>query len=134
MTDIILSIHPKWTGKIYSGEKTIEIRKTRPYHWCSFPSKVIYLYETSPIKKVTGFVFLTWVHEADKELLENPEKYFLGKKKKACLTAEELIKYSNGKNLYFWNLKDPYKFDTPRNIKGSVPQSWRYLKEGETYD
>ena len=74
------------------------------------------------------------MHEADKELLENPEKYFWGKIKKTCLIAEELIKYSNGKNLYFWDLKDPYKFDTPRNIKGSVPQSWRYLKEGETYD
>lgn len=134
MTDIILGIHPEWAEKIYSGEKTIEIRKTRPYHWCSFPSKVIYLYETSPVKKVTGLVFLTWVHEADKELLENPEKYFWGKMKKACLTAEELIKYSNGKNLYFWDLKDPYKFDTLKDIKGSIPQSWRYLKEGERYD
>jgi predicted transcriptional regulator len=134
MTDIILSIHPKWAEKIYSGEKTIEIRKTRPCHWCSFPSKVIYLHETSPVKKMTGFVFLTWAEEVDKELLENPEKYFWGKIKKACLTEKELIKYSNKKNLYFWNLKDPYKFDVPQDIKGSIPQSWRYLKEGELYD
>ena len=136
MKDIILSIHPKWAEKIYSGEKTVEVRKTQP-DWEkpeSVDDLAIYLYETSPVKKVTGLVFLTWVHETDKELLENPEKYFWGKIKKACLIAEELIKYSNGKNLYFWNLKDPYKFDTPRNIKGSVPQSWRYLKEGERYD
>ena len=27
---VMLSIHPKWCEKIASGEKTIEVRKTRP--------------------------------------------------------------------------------------------------------
>lgn len=27
---VMLSIHPKWVGKIVDGEKTIEIRKTKP--------------------------------------------------------------------------------------------------------
>lgn len=134
MTGIVLAIHPKWAEKIYSGEKTAEIRKTRPRDWCSFPSKIVYLYETAPVQKITGLAFLTWADEADKELLENPEKYFGVKMRKACVTVSELIKYSNGKNLYFWNLKDPYKFDTPKDIEGSVPQSWRYLKKGERYD
>jgi predicted transcriptional regulator len=122
MTDIILSIHPKWAEKIYSGEKTVEVRKTRPFQWCSFPSKLIYLYETSPIKKITGFAHLkgAWA------------SIYLSSG--SCLSQEELIKYSNGKDLYFWELKDPFKFDTLQDIKGSVPQSWRYLKEGEIYD
>ena len=131
MTDIILSIHPKWAEKIYSGEKTIEVRKTQP-DWEkpeSADDLVIYLYETTPIKKVTGLVFLTWVHEA-----ENPAEYFGGDVKNSCLTKKELLKYSNGKKLYFWKIKDPYKFDTPIDLKGSVPQSWRYLREGERYD
>jgi len=136
MTDIILSIHPQWAEKIYSGEKTVEVRKTKP-DWEKAESQddlLIYLYETAPIKKVTGIVFLTWVDKADKELFRNPEKYFATDLKNACLTDKELIKYSNGKNLYFWELKDPFKFDTPQDIKGSVPQSWRYLREGERYD
>ena len=133
MADIILSIHPKWAEKIYSGEKTVEVRKTQPDWEKSEAAEdlAIYLYETAPVKKITGLVFLTWVHEADKELFENPEKYFAGDMRDACLTAEELIKYSNGKNLYFWDLKDPYKFDTPIDLKGSVPQSWRYVKKEE---
>lgn len=28
--NIILSIHPKWAEKIYTGEKTVEWRKTEP--------------------------------------------------------------------------------------------------------
>jgi len=135
MTDIILSIHPKWAEKIYSGEKTVEVRKTEPNRERprSAGDPLIYLYETAPIKKVTGLVFLTWVDKADKELFGNPEKYFATNLKNACLTVEAFVKYSNGKNLYFWDLKDPFKFDTPQDIKGSVPQSWRYLKEGERY-
>lgn len=27
---VLISIRPKWCGKIVSGEKTIEVRKTRP--------------------------------------------------------------------------------------------------------
>lgn len=30
MKNIMLSIQPKWVEKIASGEKTIEVRKTRP--------------------------------------------------------------------------------------------------------
>lgn len=137
MKDIILSIHPKWAGKIYSGEKTVEVRKTQP-DWEkpeSADDLAIYLYETSPVKKVTGLVFLTWVHEAIKQTLENPERYIANSiLRDSCLTVGELTKYGNGKSLYFWTIKDPFKFDTPKDIKGSVPQSWRYLKEGEKYD
>jgi predicted transcriptional regulator len=136
MKDIILSIHPKWAEKIYSGEKTVEVRKTQP-NWEkpeAAENLLIYLYETAPVKKVTGVVFLTWVHEASEELLEDLELYFATSLRNACLTAKEMIEYSKGKNLYFWDLKDPFRFDTPKDIKGSVSQSWRYLKEGERYD
>lgn len=131
MTDIILSIHPKWAQKIYSGKKIFEVRKTAPGLFRANHDCIIYLYETSPIKKITGFVFLDWVRR----------EIFLGKGlisprliNGSCLSEEELIKYSSGKDLYFWDLKDPFKFDTPQDIKGSVPQSWRYLKKGERYD
>jgi predicted transcriptional regulator len=133
MTDIILSIHPQWAEKIYSGEKTVEVRKTEPDWFKSAPDHrpLIYLYETSPIKKITGLVFLNWIYGVDKEdLIHLPASLVDG----SCLSRKELLEYSNGKDLYFWELKDPFKFDAPQDIKGSVPQSWRYLKEGERYD
>jgi predicted transcriptional regulator len=131
MTDIILSIHPKWAEKIYTGEKTVEVRKTRPTNWLSFPT--VFVYETAPIKKITGLFKLDWIYPIilgvdemtcyAESLIEN-----------TCLTNEELTKYADGKEIKFWIPKGINKFDTPRDIKGSIPQSWRYLKEGERYD
>lgn len=30
MTDVLISVRPEWIQKIFDGEKTVEIRKTRP--------------------------------------------------------------------------------------------------------
>ena len=47
MKAILMSIKPKWCEKIFSGEKTVEVRKTAPKE---VPFKV-YVYETK-----TGFI------------------------------------------------------------------------------
>lgn len=54
---ILLSIHPKWAAKIYADDKWIEWRK-------SIPKQVkegtkVYLYETAPMCKITGYFFWT---------------------------------------------------------------------------
>jgi predicted transcriptional regulator len=53
--NIILSIKPKWARLIYEGKKTIEWRK-------SFPKATkidkVFLYETAPVKQITGFFTL----------------------------------------------------------------------------
>ena len=119
MTDIILSIHPKWAAKIYSGEKTIEVRK-------SFPKQnvnKVYIYETAPVKKITGFFVFTGL-----------QSIICFSVRDACLTRKELLAYLGDYKGYLWKINFPVKFDTPKDIKGSVPQSWRYLKEGEKYD
>nr|DAI08172.1 MAG TPA: helix-turn-helix domain-containing protein [Caudoviricetes sp.] len=48
MTEIMLSVRPKWCELIASGKRTIEQRKTKPN--CDVPFKV-YIYCTRPIKK-----------------------------------------------------------------------------------
>lgn len=48
MNEIMLSVRPKWCELIASGQKTIEIRKTKPK--CDVPFKV-YIYCTKPSKK-----------------------------------------------------------------------------------
>ena len=50
--NILLSIKPKWARLIYEGKKTIEWRKNIPN--ADFIDKV-FLYETAPVRKVTGF-------------------------------------------------------------------------------
>lgn len=48
MNEIMLSVRPKWCELIAKGQKTIEIRKTKPN--CDVPFKV-YIYCTKPSKK-----------------------------------------------------------------------------------
>ena len=43
MKSVLISIQPQWCAKIFNGEKTIEVRKTRPL--IDMPFKV-YVYET----------------------------------------------------------------------------------------
>lgn len=50
MKSVLISIRPKWCEKIASGEKTIEVRKTRPK--CETPFKC-YVYCTKPKKRLT---------------------------------------------------------------------------------
>ena len=48
MKSVLISIKPKWVEKILGGEKTIEVRKTKPN--LDVPFKV-YIYCTKPSKK-----------------------------------------------------------------------------------
>lgn len=50
---ILMSIQPKWCELIISGEKTIEVRKTRPKLEAPFK---VYIYCTKP-KMITRYVF-----------------------------------------------------------------------------
>ena len=84
--DVILSIHPKWAQKIYSGEKTIEWRKTYPKHahrYCR-----VYLYETAPVKAVTGYF-----HFGETFVMNTffSERY-PGAVEKGCVPIEDLWK------------------------------------------
>lgn len=55
MNEIMLSVRPKWCELIASGQKTIEIRKTKPR--CNVPFKV-YIYCTK--QRVNGEILLTY--------------------------------------------------------------------------
>lgn len=52
MKHILISIKPEWVEKILNGDKTIEIRKTRPK--CELPCKV-YIYCTKGNKELRLF-------------------------------------------------------------------------------
>lgn len=48
MKAVLISIHPEWCSKIASGEKAIEVRKTRPK---LPPPFKVYIYCTKDTKK-----------------------------------------------------------------------------------
>ena len=130
--NIILSIHPKWAEKIYAGEKKIEWRKTKPK---SYDREMkVYLYETAPVKKVTGYFMVErfgWVNKNDSDF-----KFLIREKveKLGCVSIEALKQYQGDSlELFAWYVGKVVRFKNPRPISEfglkRPPQSWQYLKE-----
>lgn len=61
MKAVMLSIQPKWVEKIASGEKTVEVRKTRPKIETPFPC---FIYETQ------GKTETPWIDEDGHEIFK----------------------------------------------------------------
>ena len=132
---VLISIQPQWCERIARGEKTVEIRKTRPNLGTPFKC---YVYRTKGVVKhiakgewfdmpVGGTVIgeftcdrITplfnvctdnWhhlagdVHEWHKELV-----------KRACLTDAELKAYAKGQNCFAWHISDLKIYDTPKEL------------------
>lgn len=131
---VLLSIHPEWAEKIYSGEKEVEWRKTFPTE--ATPGMPVLLYETAPVCMVTGLFY--WI---SKEALIIREPNFDGQEinpvaqkliDAGCVTLEDLEKYQaeNGR-LYAWNVRGKMKFSEPRTLSDygleRAPQSWQYI-------
>ena len=129
--NVILAIHPKWAEKIFSGEKTIEFRKSFPQIY--YPRMKIFLYETVAVHRVTGYflwagtkrfqdVDWTKADERQRKILEE-----------GCIAAEDLNAYQEPrKHLCAWGVERPKKFDTPKTLQNfgidTAPQSWVYTK------
>ena len=129
--NIILAIHPKWAEKIFSGEKTIEFRKSFPQIY--YPRMKIFMYETAPVHRVTGYflwagtkrfqdVDWTKADERQRKIIEE-----------GCIAAEDLNAYQEPrKHLCAWGVERPKKFDMPKTLQNfgidTAPQSWAYTK------
>lgn len=144
--NIILSIKPKWAEKIYSGEKTIEWRKGEP-KLARNNGATVYIYETAPVSKITGFFELSkdrfaapTFHLVCYKKIESEEKLCSYDKKiiaKGCVPFNDLVKYQ-GKNQWVigWQIHNLGKFPIPMKLEEfglkRPPQSWQYIEEEKT--
>ncbi|MEE1097672.1 MAG: hypothetical protein U0K83_05010 [Bacteroidales bacterium] len=160
MKAVMLSIQPKWCEKIASGEKTVEVRKTRPKIETPFEC---FIYETNwsdntywknrhkgKLGKVIGeFVcdriidipysqyFVDYYHTMPQAYLEA-----------TCLGMGHIDEYLLSKDGYGWHISDLVIYDKPkelgeftglRNTKFGYepikikrpPQSWCYVEVQE---
>lgn len=122
---VLISIRPKWCEKIISGEKTIEVRKTRPK--LKLPFKC-YIYQTGQGGVIGEFV-CDDIFERIVRVGTNCQttKYCLcdwnmdctpldGVLSDACLTLDELEKYLDGGVGYGWHISDLKIYDTPKKL------------------
>lgn len=130
MKAVLISIKPTWVEKIAQGEKTVEVRKTKPK--IDVPFKC-YIYETKAqfIKSVKGActsygygrgkVVGEFVCDSvDEYTFSNLEAEYrindIGIAK-TCLNHPELIGYGEGKPLYGWHISELKIYDKPKNVK-----------------
>ena len=135
---VLISINPKWVDKIANGEKTIEVRKSRPKLETPFKC---YIYETQGeyktgtgifaygielkgTKKGKGKVIGEFVCDKITDIsvvVRNCNEdynhvYHNDECKGSCLTWTELQEYGKGKPLYGWHITDLKIYDKPKEL------------------
>ena len=150
-----ISIRPKWCEKIISGEKTIEVRKTRPKLDPPFKC-CIYCSQGSDVRRLRG----SWgkvIGEFTCDAItrvnlcgfwDDSGKQLDNRLKETCLTSKEFCDYLGEKVGYGWHIADLRIYDTPRELREFTglrqtkfgaepmpitrpPQSWCYVEDKE---
>lgn len=138
MKDILISIKPKWCELIANGEKTIEVRKTKPKLETPFKC---YIYQTFDGRtntvdilennlgkvigeftcdKITSFSFdtyyntLTHRHGGYKVSLGEFSEQELYSK--SCLSFADIYEYIGERYGYAWHISDLKIYDEPKEL------------------
>lgn len=130
MKAVLLSVKPKWCKLIFSGEKTIEVRKTAPK--LETPFKV-YVYQTKHKGKSIVSEALSTVYGGGKvigsfvcdkvyKIVPDGEYYSNGYDidddmlSETCLGRGYLTGYGLGYTLYGWHITDLKIYDKPKEL------------------
>lgn len=149
---VLISIRPEWVKKILAGEKTLEVRKTRPKMETPFKC---HIYCTN-----SGVAMGMWGKHGkvvgefvcDKiDCVDIPYPAFMGKLDKhwtedSCCTYYQLHRYFYHDRAYFWHISNLKIYDDPKQLNEFMglrktkfgyapveikrpPQSWCYVEE-----
>ena len=123
MKSVLISIQPKWCELIANGEKTVEVRKTKPK--LETPFKV-YIYMTKEFNRggnscfywyKNGKVIGEFVCECVTSLkADNIVQAYYNNTQATCLTDTEIMEYAKGGKLYYWHISDLVIYDKPREL------------------
>ena len=139
---VLISIRPEWVEKILSGEKTLEVRKTRPnmetpfkvYIYCT-AGNLSYKVNGGMLCNVSGGKIVVCEFTCDNiatynyDYCPHPEigmDYDCGDSwweiddedlKSACLSEEEFRYYAFGREaMYGWHISDLKIYDQPKKL------------------
>lgn len=130
---VLISIRPKWCEKIASGNKTIEVRKTRPkmntpfkcYIYCTLPKypHEDFIATDYPMPQFYGGGKVIGEFTCERIALIAYDGGELSSTTNAafspatCLTQSEIIAYIGDKGrCYGWHISDLRIYDTPREL------------------
>ena len=139
MKAVLISIQPKWVEKIANGEKTIEVRKTRPkietpfkcyiyctkeYGYSNGEKLEMSHYLENGIWFDTGKVIGEFVCDKVDDLRYVPTKYYLQPAgtweemicNSSCLSVDQIKEYAKGGTIYGWHISDLKIYDKPKKL------------------
>ena len=144
---VLISIRPEWCEKIVSGEKTIEVRKTRPKMTTPFKC---YIYCTEGQKRLVailkdgdenyGEIYHgkpVFIKTSVSSVCDGKRKMVIGEficnniyeidpdhaieaviSEESCVRPREIHEYLNGKTGYGWRISDLKIYDQPKELSG----------------
>ncbi|SFM58763.1 hypothetical protein [Nitrosomonas communis] len=124
--DIIISIKPCFSNEIYSGKKSVELRKHVGRSFIN--NSKMYIYSSSPNQEISGHAFIKSVQILP--VLEIRRKYLT----EACISPDTFDRYYSGhqKGVLIW-LKGVVKYQNPITLAQlksngfTAPQSFCYV-------
>lgn len=143
---VLISIRPDWVEKILSGEKTLEVRKTRPkleapfkvYIYCT-AGNLSYEVSNGMMCNISGGKLVVGEFVCDKiDCVDIPYPAFMGKLDKhwtedSCCTYYQLHRYFYHDRAYFWHISGLKVYDNPLELtafrKPEHPTGLRYEED-----
>lgn len=114
---VMISIRPKWCEKIASGEKTIEVRKTRPKKLKNPFKCYIYCTQGRDARRLR----VSWGKVIGEFTCDG---FWIGSPRNtnpifcmaACMDGFDTEKYAKDKILYGWHISGLKIYDTPKEL------------------
>lgn len=138
---VLISIRPEWVEKILAGEKTLEVRKTRPnmetpfkvYIYCT-AGNLSYEVSNGMVCNISGGKLVVGKFVCDKitrlthvgfsglpgiRLAAMKDRYTIDDSfdfSKSFLTTPQIEKYLDGEDGYVWHISKLEIYDTPKEL------------------
>lgn len=140
---VLISIRPKWCEKIANGEKTVEVRKTRPkletpfmcYIYCTNTRPFLVWGDVFQGDWFTEFTHLSGYGRAEADKIWDVfngnvvgefvcDTYVTDKtfghdtlfNAAACMSESDMVAYSAGTQLYGWHISNLEIYDGPKQL------------------
>jgi predicted transcriptional regulator len=132
MSDLLISLKPKFAELIYIRKKNVELRKNNPRE-LDVGDKV-FIYESSPEQRISGFFTVKFIEEHSPSEVWTEDRYKLG------TSTKEYWKYVGSKDkIIVIGIGDVAHFDNDNGLtydylnkkfeSFNPPQSYTYIKD-----
>jgi predicted transcriptional regulator len=120
VTQVLMSVHPRYAEAILEGKKRYEIRRARPQFP---PGTIVWLYATKPRSAIVGWF------ESGEVISAEPRNLWLRFSETLCIEPEAFEQYVSGRDcvsaIEIRDVQAMTDLPMPRGLM--PPQSYRYL-------